>query len=415
MATGNLFSLVHVASDLGARTVLPFTKNSRLYGLPNFCADYTWSSSNNPSLDLLYDIPQLNRLSCSFGLPPFASMQSFMQSAKRDVVIVYFIHAKQARDQSLSVGSSTAELKTQLGGRTIAECSDVPLVQQLSSNVSTMMNNVATQHRAQPFHITKYVCVNTSHVIKFSELVEKTGIQEDFTLVFVTWRGISDNPVIKNSATGEHVSQRIHLSEISQRPLLSPSLVKMPASSSVWGNGSLLLAATVGDKPFIGIHFRSEKIGQRNNRIPGFFARCIEQALRVRNELVEKENKFNNTLQVLFFVDYGKQGSNSCKNCRGAKMLRSTLKKIGITPVQFEPESSHAIVDSGFAAMVESSSLSRATHLVLVGGGAFQKQIALGLNNQTVHGATHFRPRIKRSMYRICWEDLGKVRKLKMH
>lgn len=412
MATGNLFSLVHVARDLKARTVIPFTKNSRLYGLPNFCADYTWSESRNHPLNLIYDVPKLNRLSCSFELPPFAPLQSFMESAKRDLIVVHFIHTKQARDQNLAAVSSS-ELKAHLAGRSMAECSGVPHVQKLSTNITRMVNSVAMKFQSQPFQIINYICVNASHSIRLPELVEKAGLTGDFSLVFVTWRGISDTSLIKNAATGEHVSQRIHLTEISERPLLTPSLINMPFSSTAWENGSHMLASIVGNKPFIGIHFRSEKLGQRNNRMPGFLARCLERTLHLQDNLLAKENA--TVPQVLVFVDYGKHGSNSCRNCKGAKMLRNALDNYKITPVHFIPHNGDAVNDSGFTAVVELGVLARAKHLILVGGGAFQKQTALEFRNQTMHNIqTTGQKSIKRSVYRVCWDDLGRVKRLKI-
>lgn len=419
MATGNLFSLAHVASNLRARTVLPFTRNSRLYGLPNFNADYTWSHASNIGLDLIYDVPKLHRLICSYGIPPFASLRSFMVDAERDLIVVHFIHAKQARDMNLLSSSSAEEVRSLMKGKSIVECSDLPSVKQLSVNITNTVNNVALRYNVSPFRIVRYICVNASHTIQLSELITKAGLQDRFSLITVTWRGMSEASLVKNSAMGEHLSQRVHMAGVTIQHPLSPSIVQMPVSSAVQGNASLLLLDRTGTRAFIGIHFRSEKLGQRNNRLPGFFKKCIEQALNLRDNLILMEK---NSMRAMVFVDYGKQGSNSCRNCRGAKFLKRDLRERRITPVHFDSQRHNAVSDAGFAAMVEMSALSKAKHLVLVGGGAFQKQTALEFKSQSMHGTDPVlqsqlqvnQKRRKRSVYRVCWEDLGRVKRLRL-
>lgn len=88
-ATQNLFSLVHVALDWGARTVVPFTLDSKLFGLPE---------SNRRKLDVMFNISEMNtNLLCkTYKLPPLSDFEEFMKTADRSIVFVHLAWYSQS-------------------------------------------------------------------------------------------------------------------------------------------------------------------------------------------------------------------------------------------------------------------------------------------------------------------------------
>ena len=83
MATSNLLKLVCLAAQWSARTVQPFTLNSRLYGLKYFKPDD--KNMDNPSvpedLNLIYDVASLNSMLNRLRLPSLAGFQDFLHHA----------------------------------------------------------------------------------------------------------------------------------------------------------------------------------------------------------------------------------------------------------------------------------------------------------------------------------------------
>ena len=75
--------------------------------------------------------------------------------------------------------------------------------------------------------------------------------------------------------------------------------------------------------------------------------------------------------------------------------------------MHFSPAKYDAVEDSGLVAAVEMETLAAADHLILIGGGAFQKQLGIKFRNKEPHIKGK---QSKHRVHMVCWDDLGKVK-----
>lgn len=106
MATANMLQLVCLAAQWNARTVQPYTQNSRLYGLKHFRPDD--KNLDNPSapqeLNLIYDIASLNSVLHRYSLPSLAGFSDFLYHANRDLIVIHFVAEKEAHEIPIMTG-----------------------------------------------------------------------------------------------------------------------------------------------------------------------------------------------------------------------------------------------------------------------------------------------------------------------
>ena len=412
MGTSNLFGLVRMASELEAQVVAPFIHNSRLYGLPGFVADDKWSTNTTShSISLIYDMDKLNQLCCQYGLMPLADFyREFLPQSTKKLKVVHFIHVTEAREHPIMVGDSAKLIKQKFASSHIIDCHDVPSVQPFVTAILATINGEAVKSNSPTFNIEEYLCVNASLPTDPASLNQQYRLTSSgFSLLVVNWRGFSGHHLVGNAAKGSHTSHKTYITNLKSTQHPSAPRDLFPFSKYITSNASLFLQILVNQSSFIGIHVRSEKLGQRSQRIKNFLSRCFNTTLKLRNKLLSLPE--NSDLPVLFFTDHGEHGSDSCLSCAGARAIDKLFSQHNIRPVHFDPASlktlasDHVTVnDSGFVASVEMSALSRAKHLILVGGGAYEKQAGMRfreLTNTSKQG---------HQLLEVCWDDSGQAK-----
>lgn len=397
MALGNMFALNRLAYDWSASLVWPFTLNSRLYGLPHLRADHKWrivASRNETmlSLDHLFNINYLNLLGNTYNLSKLIDFRNFLEESNRLVTIMHFIHRTSSRERSILPASP--ELHHQLAKDAIFECINYPSIQTIAHDIMSALNIDASY---RPFRLHRYCCVNASKETTPTQLAEKCGFgpsNVNFSLLVLNWRGLGDTHIVKNSAKGLHKSQRSIITNLTLREHPKGGRDIFKHSSEVLGNASYFLRKLkLSYNKFIGIHIRSEKLGQRSARISKFASTCLRKALRVSNNFQQFEN-----YSTVLLTDYGAHGSDSCLACKGSRKIQQILRIHNIHPIHFDPFDYKSSDDSGFIAAVEMEVLIKARYIILVGGGAFQRQIAM-----QKHRLGSYKTR--NSVIKVCWED----------
>ena len=364
MATSNLFSLVWFAKWWRARVVMPLTINSRMVGLP--ASNTKTENKRQPRpLELLYDPYFLDELTCKFNLPPMIDFQEFLSSASRHLVVIHFMYDKNDLSQFSKIGGPRKDLIKALHNQYIIECCSISYIKKIVTSFENHLIRESFSLKNSPFQVERCLCVNAKLRTEPNVLMEKVGLHksDDFSVIFTDWRGISNSPV-------KNFRMLVPSSKHTFWP--HPSHVVFPVSAHVKGNATKLLSRAANGEKFIAIHFRSEKIGQKEKRKPNFTKTCFAKALQLRGTL-----SFNQTkLMTLYFTDYGSFGSSTCHNtCRGAKILDSLFSVHKLQVTHFSPSSFNAIQDSGFVALVEQQAVASAHTLILVGGGSFQTQL----------------------------------------
>ena len=248
----------------------------------------------------------------------------------------------------------------------------------------------------QWFSANNCFCINASHPIDLDLLAQRCGLSYDrsYTVVMNNWRGITGRNELQSTPKRSTNNFRMLVPEFDSTRVYHPARDVYPYNSNVRSYAVEFRQDLVKSSDFVAIHVRGEKLGLREERIPGYFKSCLQKALTIlRTELI----KPNTT--VMFFSD---SNSITChSSCRGARLVAKVFEQEQINQVQFDPyKYGSYISDKGFVAVVEQSLAAMAKDLILVGGGTFQAQLRTRFKSQSLSGKS----------YAICWEDSVKVK-----
>ena len=367
MATNNLFKLACLAAEWRSRAVLPFTYNSRLYGLPGFKPDDNFNVSERAvNLDIIYDRDDLDRLTESIGLPAMAEFREFLTTSMRGLTVVHFIPQKFAHEVDVLKG-------TQLS---FEESSVVYCEAHLKWFVDAILQSLTEETGdigVPSFYIERYYCASMGHMLTPQDLAHKVGLSlradQSSSVLIVNWRGMSDDSYFVG-AKGTHSNNRILMSNVSHRVPFIP--IAQHSESVLQAAKWFIQYLGLTPGGYVGVHIRSEKLGLREPQVPGNTRKCLIRTLQVVRELASAQQANSTTV---FVIDYGPYSSDTCERCKGGMAASRFLSERGIVTVSFRPKEIGAPEDHGFVAAVETSMLERAKALVLCGGGAFQQQL----------------------------------------
>lgn len=398
MATANMLQLVCLAAQWNARTVQPYTQNSRLYGLKHFRPDD--KNLDNPSapqeLNLIYDIASLNSVLHRYSLPSLAGFSDFLYHANRDLIVIHFVAEKEAHEIPIMTGQVGEVLRESFKKESIVDCKS--LASDFTRRIHQALALETSEAQVDPFRIAKYFCVNMSHLSTPEQLAARIGFDpaDSFSIFVVNWRGTSDKPYISTSATGRHLNNRILMANSCHTDIqLSEENVIAHSSTVISTTQKYLEYLDLGE--YVAVHVRSEKLGLREPRMPGGTKQCVLEGLHLKDRI----QAATANLSTLFITDYGPYSTDTCKACRARRTMEKLVKQYKITPVHYDPTVMGDPPDSGFAAAVEMNLLARSRYLILIGGGAFQNQAALRLVK--VHEGD-FRDL---GVFHVCTDDRG--------
>lgn len=380
MAVRNYYNLACLAGHWGANAVLPFTHNSRLYGLEDVkLDDYINTTTSAHELDMIFNIRTLDKALHWKGLPAVRRLKDMLLHGSRKIVFLHFIAVKPTREYKIRSKETISFLKRAFKSSGIVDCSMQPELLDLSHLITSKLNEQAAKIHAQRrklFIRERYYCINMNHSSSPVDLASRLGFSKErnLSVVVINWRGTTKEPRIHLSAKGTHLNNRILMTDICS---LSNSLhVPINFSRSVLDTAHRFLQHMhLRRNKYVAVHIRSEKLFLRQGRFPGLVSRCVREALHTVGGLQRRVGS-KPPLPVIYFYDLGEYGSETCKTCRVIGQVKDILRRNGIAITHFDPKAYNVTDDSGFVAAVEMESMARAKHLILVGGGAFQSQAA---------------------------------------
>lgn len=347
----------------------------------------------------------LNALLQKQGLPRLEHFHSFLENAQREVTVVHYISPKETHELRVMKGEVKQRVERGFRESPVIDCKDhlsnyrSMIENALNSELRSVGLPLSTAAHAQ-FHVGKYWCVNMSEFSTPQESAERLqigGADRDATIVVVNWRGMGKKQIVRNSAKGTHLNNRVAMSNtckhLGQNVIgYSPPVVQTERK----------FAASLGLSPadrYAAVHIRSEKLGLREPRMPGATKACLEKLMKQRDVLAQE----NPSLKFFFITDYAPYSSDTCKKCRGARSTRKFLLQRDVQNTYFDPVDFNVTVDNGLAAAVESQFMASADFLLLCGGGGFQTQVAnrfLDLKQQQARTDSRHK-----NIFKVCSED----------
>ena len=356
MATNNIITLAWFTSPWKASVVEPFTRNSKFFGFP----------SKKYTLFSIFDNRGFNYLLHKHNITSISGYSEFLNHASRRVILVHLLYNGIDLPRFKKINHLRKDLIRHLHKKGhITDCSQTRYMKKIEKWFLQYMNQDSSHF---PFTVHHSCCINASHPTYSKEMLEKCHIPEngDVTVVFTDWKGVSP-----------YKGFRLYAPEAKNVDIPRPSLDVYPYNENVLKNASAFLHLLTNDREFIGIHLRTEKLG---GVTASYFDYCLNLTQSLKSSVLAKHN--GGTFKVLYFADTGPYGSKSCiRKCLKKEVIEATFDKYDIQIAHYSPKKFRGISDSGFVATVEQETLSRATILVMVGGGSFQSQVITRYKN----------------------------------
>lgn len=357
----NLQNLQCWAGKIGLNVVEPFAVNSVLQ---------TPLSVTPPSLKFsdLIDMESWNIESIHLGNARLQSWETFLREASHDVITVQFKYAyskeiiKKKKEMTLNpTRFPPREIRYKQG------CSPWPKQALLEE---------------RGFKIVRRVCLNFEYgdVLSLDELKNEIfGLLDpaSSTVYYKQWRGLAAAagriPITDAGCGNTGIQEHI---QPSQRLLTHTNQYLSKYLTTSTGHG------------YIAIMGRLEKSKISFNRRPGIVSYCLKQTLEQWRDIVTKTG-LNRTFLA---VDIGKYGSKSFKNTGDSSNLGDEFSKFfrslyddHLTMSGWEKSFEDIVQtkDAGYIALLQKMVVTRATCVLFVGGGSFQKH-ALGLYKNRV-------------------------------
>ena len=320
----NLFSLVRIGREWGARVVVPFATRAIVTG------------GGNISMDLLLDFDKINSdLLCNkHRLPEIVRFNYFLQYAVRNVT---YIHMVWGGGQDESVIRCNWTTKHQ-------------------EEFQSKINRLAKLANEPVFQITSTCCINPKKPVEPKVMIDNCGLldHENSTVVFDEWRGHTN----ANSK-----DPRFFIPNVPESESPHPDSV-FPVSEAVIANASAFKQSFAANKSFMAVHFRTAKLVQGTKK-------HISEVFQVIANLTSS----NSHLSCFFFVDYGPYGIEDWEEDVARPVISQLETVRHIAPTRYDPSKFNGLNNAGFVSLVEKYAIAQAEVLVLAGGGSFQREL----------------------------------------
>ena len=383
-AVKNFLGLACVAGQWRARLVRPFTAHSRLYGLPKpFLDEHFNGTDSGHDLSLILDPLSLDSVLVDADLRPLSSLEEMLRFGERRIVFLHFVHAVSSREYKIKTGKTRSFLANEFRRSSTVDCSKEQELMELARLVVSNLNSRLGDGNRDHFLPHKYVCINASGGLTPLELASQVGFHHgNASIVVVNWRGVGNGSAMIHSSKGVHPNKRVVLADkrcLDKRK--RGKIYNMGFSQTVVEAAEKYMGDLgVREGEFVVVHFRSEKLVFRESRFPRLLSNCVNEALQKRDEIVGGNS--GRGLKVLYFADIGEYGSETCKHCSSIARMKRLTEKYKFKLSHFSPSHYRLLPDRGLVAAVEMSMMSRAGHMILVGGGAFQAQLLQRFNSR---------------------------------
>lgn len=321
-ATESLLELAALSKYGERNVVVPFAKNSKLYG--------TKLDEHTGTLSRYFDLKELNETLKTHGYGTMVHWEYFQEYCPQqlNVLLTFFYPFHYAPELSMPQ-------KKMLNKTGWTKCSG------------------SDSKELRMFEVRERICINPE-VLTSMEKLEHDVLRHAPCVGIFLWRGIG--PGRGHFTIPSYISPP---SKIKYALHISPDLKQITEQ---------FVAQQLGND-FVSVHIRSEWIMRDHGRSVEHVLQCLRQ-LEDKLKSVKNEIGFE---KVFLATDFSKFGSDSnfIQPARDKKdKLLNALHRIINKPQTFDPKN---IPDRGSIAIVEMSILASGKRLFLVGGGKFEK------------------------------------------
>ena len=356
-AAANMYSLQCWAKTLLVNIVEPFLHDSRLVVPLDPSQDSMLPFSH------LFSLQAWDVLTVKLGFAPLAPWRQFLAEAPRELIVV---HLKYSSGMSIHERIVSGEKATHLALTDAYKegCTQKP-------GFSNRLDYLA-QYR---FKVVREVCVNFMHgdeitLLQFNTHVLGSHHPRDVSIVMNEWRGF---------APSTDSGKRVLINDACwARSTILSSLYLRP-SKQVYCEAHKYREMYLRGQDYVAVIVRTEKIRTCSEMN---MHECLQKTLK----LLASVQKKTNLSSIFLSMDIGHYGSNS--NASGFSKLdykaeyndfisRIYGKGVSIDLWEKSFEDTTSVRETGYIALLQKVLAAKASCLVVVGGGSFQKHTIL--------------------------------------
>ena len=344
MATTNMYMLSRFAAEWKANITLPFVEGEYLSGIPY---------PQVLPLDYLYDVNRLNEMNAKYDILQFVDYEFFIRNSTRRVFYFHIYYFDQGGT-----------------GPVVEACTNTNEIQGFNDTLATL-NKEAQKRKLSKFSLSLSKCckVRSSQPTLPEDFIKGCEINttKEFTIVINDWRGYSGD----KKKTFRIVAPKYH--NLNKRPDYD-----LPHSKYVINNAVALVKKLAHGEQFIGVHIRAQKMQLRHTANKDYdHIKCVRDMANLVQQL---KRNHTDTKHTLYFGDFY------------VKKYKTLFKELNIHVTHYDPKVFNGVKNAAFIAQVEQNVVSRATILVLCGGGSFESTISHRFRKNNPNGKE----------YRIC-------------
>ena len=311
----------------------------------------------NPSLQLndLLNVTHWNKMSMQHNFATLVPAEHFLKHATREIIFVQIVY----RLHPISCLQDIAIKRT--GWYKALTASGFHFIKTVCIDFRTIRGNVLTEEA-------------------FKELISKDVNRSNVSLLFNVWEGVRANDDFRVALKGSHCSDLLYrMANVQLNYTKQPHEVRVNSSSLTPIVPSLYISKLVeqflseflSKERFIAIMVRTEKMNYKLYNIGN--NSCINDILSDWKGMTNA----NNITKTLFFSDTDKHGSTTLHLPKAKVFTDYLLKSVNAEQEAAMNEYLETIVaskDSVVLAVLTRHIVARATCMMTVGGGLFQRQ-----------------------------------------
>lgn len=365
----SLLQLGQFAKDLGIHDVVaPWVFGYQVYGVKRLVANAD-KGTNCLAMNRLYDLKSVNNMMAQCSGTMVTLFTDFIDKAARNVTVVYFTRNNFVEPQQfhlLKKNVLTEEYKT----AQVVDCTS--LVNRYSQTVGKDLVdslNAELTKDSRPFHISSFICVDNSKVIRMEKLndVIKKHCQDNHTIVLLNWRGYAS--LIKkpydsskywvetsNSFSGDKCYNKI-----------VPFHFEVPRAAH-----QFLSYNGISGTDYLSVYVSLEYLARANDT--AYVNCCLKETNRVIGSMMTRYHMN----QVLIIGDHSNQSSSTCDSecIKRSVAMVTTLTGWGLNVTRFNPEVTSAKHHHpAYYLFAEVNLLSSGKRLLMVGQNMWYSQV----------------------------------------
>ena len=413
MSSAHYISLLNLAHSWKLTGVEPTVCHSRMYGLPGITS--ICNQQNNASklkainsvevkYSRLYNLSHLNgklkkcldhdvdarhwQRECeptdSSSCKVIESLDDFIQSSHRDIVLVHFVRGIGGAASRLSflppdVVQRLGERVTFPVGNPIVNCTQLARETGLTSVIEQMLNKLASKRPV--FVVKRAICINIDRTKQGLDATHlKNAVFQSVPNVSVVFTKWQNRGVI---GQGSDILSKCKVSPIHH-------------SGEVVATSKRFLSSMNIKQPFLSVHLRLERLYQCEALIPGYTNCCVERLSSLLSKVLHRYKISEK--DVLIIKDYGQYGTDSCTYKREyvahsicmnlTRDFFTNLQKYGYRASEFLPATFNGVPDnSAFVSLVEAGAILSGSVLIAGGFGSYQGTVIkqfIGVDNPAI-------------------------------